>query len=240
MHHVPCTAPICSPFAAAAAAAAAGAAQFILRVRAGYVCYIRVLRKSVPPGHSIPHVRGIEPRLLSRPRLCTHCAHVNGHIDTGVWRSYRERACPAPHRQPDRPPRTGATLLLLLSFSLLCSTSLFFSICYPAFVTTRSVCNDDISLPLALPPPALRASFLAFPLVLSLPLGSSRRYDFCDTRARRPHTVARTRRGVAAARRRRLAIDVGRIRNFDTRRSLSSAFSLWRARALARLIPRRR
>lgn len=224
MMHVPCTAPICSPFAAAAAAAASGAAQFILRVRAGCVRYIRVLRKSVPPSHSIPHVRGIEPRLLSRPRLCTHCAHVNGHIDTGVWRTYRERACLAPHRR--RPATTdrcfGSSLSLFLPLVFYVS---FFSICYPAFVTTRSVCNDDISLPLALlfPPP----SVLSFPLVLPLPLGSPCHYDFCDMRARRPHTVARTRRGVAAARRRRLAIDVGRIRNFDTRRSLSGA----RARA---------
>jgi len=147
MHYVPCTAPICSPLATAVAvAAASGAAQFILRIRAGYVRYIRVLRKSVPPGRSIPHVRGIEPRLLSRPRLCTHCAHVNGHIDTGAWRKYRERACPAPHRRrPATTDRRGASLLpspsrlLSLPISLPSLLYVFFSIRYPAFVTTRSV-----------------------------------------------------------------------------------------------------
>lgn len=192
-HHVPCTAPICSPLAAAAAAAASGAAQFILRVRAGYVRYIRVLRKSVPPGRSIPHVRGIEPRLLSRPRFCAHCAHVNGHIDTGVWRSYRERACPAPHRAADRPPPTGASLLPSPSSTLphppspslspSCSAS-FFSLSVIRHLSRRALSrNDDISLPLA--PLSLSNPFLSFSLLsLSLSLPPSPRlvrYDFCDT-----------------------------------------------------------
>jgi len=64
---------------------------------------IRILCKSVPVSHSIPHVRGIEPRLRSRPRLCTYCVRINGHIDTGAWSSHRERACSAPHRRPTLP-----------------------------------------------------------------------------------------------------------------------------------------
>jgi len=43
---------------------------------------IRILCKSVPVGRCIPHVKGIEPSLRSRPRLCTYCVRINGHIDT--------------------------------------------------------------------------------------------------------------------------------------------------------------
>lgn len=106
MHHVPCIAPTCSP--PFAAAATSDAAQFIL-YDAGYVRYIRG-GGGKGGGRVVYYVKasllvvvylmlgGIEPRLLSRPRLYAYCAHVNGHIDTDVWRSYRERACSAPHR----------------------------------------------------------------------------------------------------------------------------------------------
>lgn len=128
------------------------------------------------------------------------------------------------------------------SFPPSCVLRLFFFLSVIRHLSRRALSVTMIffsrslySLPPSRPPHPLffRSRSFSFSLSLSLPLGSSRRYDFCDTRARRPHTVARTRRGVAAARRRRLAIDVGRIRNFDTRRSLSSSFSLWRARARA-------
>lgn len=118
----------------------------------------------------------------------------------------------------------GAPVLPFLSLSLPLVPRLSF------FYLLSGICHDALCLARVF----LSRSplFPLDPASLSLPLGSPRRrYDFSDTRTRRLHTVARTRRDVAAARRRRLAIDVGRIRNFDTRRSLSSSLSLWRARA---------
>lgn len=231
MHHVPCTAPICSPLAAAAS----GAAQFILWVRAGRALYGYYVKASLPVV-SIPHVREIEPR-LSRPRLCTYCAHVNGHIDTDAWRSYRERACLASHCRHRPPPRPALRFFLFSPLSLSLSPFhpvslsrnffyLLFGICHGAFCLV-TITTADLSISLSffrsISPyisHSLPLLLLSFPspavlsrLVVRFLRHASASASYCREDARRCRSSAT----VTAA------IDVGRIRNFDTRRSLSRA-----------------
>lgn len=134
------------------------------------------------------------------------------------------------HRRRRRhpPPPTGAARRFGSSLSPSLSSPLFYVFFFSFSYLLSGICHDAlclvtmISLSRSLHSPLVLPTFPPwFPCLVAT--------DFYDTRARRPHTVARTRRGVAAARRRRLAIDVGRIRNFDTRRSVS--LSLTRARA---------